>query len=569
MYCSKCGKHNDDDAKVCKYCGYTLVSSLTTTPTTAMDSVEGETIPLNAGTGKGSILSGRYEILNELGRGGMGVVYKAIDKTTHKYVAIKVLHPHIAIDQEYVQRFHHEAKAALKLSSPYIVPTLSIEEDHGLHYIVMGYVEGKTGEETLSKLIQKRGILNEQDAKRIIQQVCEGLKVAHEQGVVHRDIKSQNIIIDKDGNALITDFGIAKLAGATKLTKTGQVLGTPEYASPEQIQGKKEIDQRSDIYSLGVVMYEMLTGKVPFTADTPIAVGIKHLNEAPESPRKINSDIDEQIENIILKCMAKEPQNRFNNIDELLSAIEGKITVSKQKFNNVVKPTKVNYTIAIVAVILLLGSIIGYAIYNNFMQQAEQAKQQAIQKQREAEQLIEQQKEEATKKAQEEQERIREERAKLEAEKRAAAEAAQKAQAAAEAAQKAQQEAQQKVLEEEQQRQQAEQAARQAEQQRQQEEQQRRQEEQQRQQERQQAEQERQNRIAQCKNNCNVARYNPSLSMCELNVCCSMPQNRIYAPNGASICGPGCTIPYNMVFTVVYTVCQQYLDQCLSNCENQ
>ncbi|MGC9027958.1 MAG: serine/threonine-protein kinase [bacterium] len=379
MYCSKCGKQNDDNAKVCKYCGYPLASSLTEGFTTPIDALEGQTTPLNAGVGKGSILNGRYEIISELGRGGMGVVYKAKDRQTSRLIAIKVLHPHIAIDQEYVQRFYHEAKAALKLSNKYIVPTLSIEEDHGIHYIVMGYVEGRPGEETLSKLIQKRGVLDEEYAKKIIQQICEGLKVAHEQGVIHRDIKSQNIIIDKEGNALITDFGIAKLAGATKLTKTGQVLGTPEYASPEQIQGKKDIDQRSDIYSLGVVMYEMLTGKVPFTADTPIAVGIKHLSDAPESPRQINSSINEQMENIILKCLAKDPQSRFNNVDELLSAIEGHITVNKQKFITPVTQQKSsNMVLYIGLAVLFIIGIIGYAVYNNYMQQAEQVRQQAI-----------------------------------------------------------------------------------------------------------------------------------------------------------------------------------------------
>jgi hypothetical protein len=249
---------------------------------------------------------GKYQIKAELGRGGMGVVYRGYDPLLDRPVAIKVLPPQLTYDGQFVQRFHQEAVLAARLHHPGIVPIYDVGEQNGIHYIVMLFLEGMT----LEGWLQRQGPLAPAQARPILRQVADALDYAHSHGVIHRDIKPANVMLSPEGHATLMDFGLVRAAEGTSLTRTGMVMGTPEYMSPEQALGE-EVDGRSDIYSLGIVLYKMLSGKVPFARTTPYAITYAHINEPPPPLRQVRADLPAGVEAVVNKALAKRREDRY------------------------------------------------------------------------------------------------------------------------------------------------------------------------------------------------------------------------------------------------------------------
>lgn len=264
----------------------------------------------------GKVFGGRYEIKDRIGIGGMAEVYRAQDSTLGRVVAVKVMLPQFAADPSFTQRFRQEAAAAANLQSPYIVNVYDWGQDDETYYIVMEFVRGSD----LKTAIQQRGAINQRKAAEIGSQVCQALTVAHNQDIIHRDIKPQNIMVLRDGSVKVADFGIACLANSAN-TLTQEALGSVHYMSPEQARGDRT-DARSDIYSAGVVLYEMLTGRLPFEGDNAVSVAIQHLSSVPLSPREINPDVPEALELICMKAMASDLEKRYASADEMLADLE-------------------------------------------------------------------------------------------------------------------------------------------------------------------------------------------------------------------------------------------------------
>ena len=259
------------------------------------------------------VLSGRYELSHLVARGGMAEVYRARDQLLDRPVALKVLFPELSVDRSFVERFRREAQAAANLSHPNIVPVFDWGEDNGTYFIVMEFVDGRA----LSSILRTAGPLHPDRAAEIAADVAGALAYAHRHGVVHRDVKPGNVLITEEGTIKVTDFGIARAVNTEEsLTQTGAVMGTATYFSPEQAEGMG-VDSRSDIYSLGVVIFEMVTGRPPFLGDTPVAVASKHVREHPPAPREINPGVPPDLEAIILKCLAKSPDHRYATGDDL------------------------------------------------------------------------------------------------------------------------------------------------------------------------------------------------------------------------------------------------------------
>lgn len=259
----------------------------------------------------GIVLGKRYEVLSKVGAGGMADVYKGKDRMLNRFVAIKVLKKEYKEDENFVRKFRSEAQAAAGLMHPNIVNVYDVGEDRGLYYMVMELVEGIT----LKEYIEKKGRLSHKEVISIAIQMCTGLGVAHAADIIHRDIKPQNIIISKDGKVKVTDFGIAK--ATTSNTVSSNAMGSVHYTSPEQARGGFS-DQRSDIYSVGITLFEMVTGQVPFDGDSTVSVAIKHLQEEIMSPSELVPDIPYSLEQIILKCTQKNSERRYRNTDELI-----------------------------------------------------------------------------------------------------------------------------------------------------------------------------------------------------------------------------------------------------------
>ena len=261
---------------------------------------------------KGQKINDRYEIVKSIGEGGMANVYLATDNILNRNVAVKVLRGDLSSDEKFIRRFQREALSVSNLSHPNIVEVYDVGEEDGQYYIVMEYIEGKT----LKQLIQKRGALTIPEVIDIMSQLTDGLTHAHDAYIIHRDIKPQNIMILDNGTVKITDFGIAVAVNATQLTQTNSVMGTVHYLPPEQANGKSAT-VKSDIYSLGILMYELLTGSVPFKGDNAVEIALKHMKEKIPSVRKQNPLILQSVENIILKACAKNPRNRYDSVSEM------------------------------------------------------------------------------------------------------------------------------------------------------------------------------------------------------------------------------------------------------------
>ena len=309
--CPKCQTDNPDTQKFCGECATPLPSSKEI-PVSPTKTIETPTEELTTG----STFAGRYQIIEELGKGGMGKVYRALDKKLNEEVALKLIKSEIASDKKTLERFGNELKIARKIVHKNIGRMYELMEEKGTHYITMEYVPGQD----LKGLIRQSRQLTVGTTISIAKQVCEGLSEAHKLGTVHRDLKPSNIMIDKEGNARIMDFGIARSLKAKGITGAGVMIGTPEYMSPEQVEGK-ETDQRSDIYSLGIILYEMLTGRVPFEGDTPLSVAVKQKTETPPAPRKLNAQIPEDLSRVILRCMEKDKTNRYQSVREVRSEL--------------------------------------------------------------------------------------------------------------------------------------------------------------------------------------------------------------------------------------------------------
>jgi serine/threonine protein kinase len=268
------------------------------------------------------VLSAHYELDNEIGRGGMGVVYRARDKRLKRHIAIKVLPPELAFQSAIKTRFLREAETAAQLSHPHIVPIYSVDELEGLVFFVMAYISG----DNLAKRLHDSGVLAVDDVRRISREVGDALAYAHERGVVHRDIKPDNILLDAStGRTMVTDFGIARAASGEdsgRLTATGMAIGTPAYMSPEQAAGDRQIDGRSDLYSLGVVAYQMLVGEPPFVANSTPAMLVKHISERPTPVTQRRSDVPSDLARAVMMCLEKDPTMRFPSATALVTALD-------------------------------------------------------------------------------------------------------------------------------------------------------------------------------------------------------------------------------------------------------
>jgi len=313
MKCAKCGQDNTDDSRYCKQCGLSVSAHVEKGYDLPTTEIKKEYFYLSPGQDFGQ----RYTIIGEIGRGGMGYVYKALDKELNQVVALKIIRPDLSSEPTIVERFKRELILAREISHENVIRIHDIGEESGIKYLSMSYIEGIN----LKKHIVEAGKFDADRAAKIINQIAKALLAAHKKGVIHRDLKPSNVMIDAKGTIYVMDFGLAKSVEVSDLTRDGVILGTPEYMSPEQIQGKSA-DQRSDIYSLGIIFYEMMTGTLPFRADSLMGIAHQHIYEKPSSPSKKNPLIPGQMEQIILKCMEKNPNDRYQDSAQLIDELK-------------------------------------------------------------------------------------------------------------------------------------------------------------------------------------------------------------------------------------------------------
>jgi len=309
--CPKCRLDNPETARFCADCGTPLRETGDSAPQTMTLETPREELAM------GSTFAGRYQIIEELGKGGMGHVYKVYDREINAKIALKLIKPEVAADRNTIERFRNELRTARDISHKHICRMYDMGREGSLFYITMEYVPG----EDLKAMIRMSGRLGTGTAVTVARQLCEGLAEAHRRGIVHRDLKPSNIMIDREGQVRIMDFGIARSVRSKDLTGAGVIIGTPEYMSPEQVEGRI-VDARSDLYSLGIILYECLVGRVPFEGDTPFSVGFKHKSEKPGDPRGLNPDIPEDLARVVLKCLEKDPERRFGTAEELGAELE-------------------------------------------------------------------------------------------------------------------------------------------------------------------------------------------------------------------------------------------------------
>ena len=311
--CPKCHSENPETKQFCADCGTQLIPQSKDVHPGVTETIQTTIQELTTG----STFAGRYQIIEELGKGGMGRVYKVLDTKIKEKIALKLIKPEIATDKETIERFSNELKLARKIRHKNVCGMFDIGEAEGAHFITMEYVGG----EDLKTMIRMSTGLTIGTVLSIGRQVCHGLAEAHSLGVVHRDLKPQNIIIDKGGNAKIMDFGIARSMREKGITGGGIIIGTPEYMSPEQTEAK-DVDQRSDIYSLGIILYEMSTGRVPFEGDTALSIAIKHKTEIPKDPKAINPNIPDDLKRLILRCLEKDRAKRCQSAAEVETELD-------------------------------------------------------------------------------------------------------------------------------------------------------------------------------------------------------------------------------------------------------
>jgi len=305
MRCPQCQTENADTHSYCSDCG-TRLHSLTKTLKLPLEDLL-----------RGSLFAGRYQIIEELGDGGMGKVYRAMDTTIDEEIALKLLKPEIVPDSKAVQRFGNEMKLTRKIPHRNVCRMYDLGEEDGTYYITMEYVRG----EDLKSFIRRSGQLTVSKTISIAKQICEGLEEAHGLGIVHRDLKSSNVMIDREGNARIMDFGIARSLKKKGDTGVGVLIGTPEYMAPEQVE-TSEVDHRADIYSLGIILFEMLTGEVPFQGETPVSIALLHRKAQPPSPRSFNPETPEELCSLIFKCLEKDNEKRFQSAKETFETLK-------------------------------------------------------------------------------------------------------------------------------------------------------------------------------------------------------------------------------------------------------
>jgi TolB-like protein/tetratricopeptide (TPR) repeat protein/predicted Ser/Thr protein kinase len=311
MICPKCGLDNAPDAANCRRCGARLDSAPDNPPSAGatLDYSTPQTI-----AAKGRVLAGRFEVQEEIGSGGMGTVYRVLDRKINEEMALKVLRPGIVPESKAVERFKNELRLARRVSHKNVCRLYDLHEETGTLFITMEYVRG----EDLATLIRRQGRLSAGRAVALASQIAEGLAQAHKLGVIHRDLKPRNIMIDPQDNVRIMDFGIAREAAGADLTTPGMLIGTPDYMSPEQASGEAT-DPRTDIYALGAILFEMVTGRPPFEGDSPLAVALKHKSDLPPHPRALNAEVPEALDRLILKCLAKSKDDRPQSAEALVA----------------------------------------------------------------------------------------------------------------------------------------------------------------------------------------------------------------------------------------------------------